>query len=519
MDANELLQQKSPEELCSIIKQLQSNLSSQEAQIKSRDQEITKLRHQLNEALRQRFGRKSEKLHPNQMSLFDEANEPENKEEIEQADESITVAAHKRRKKPGKGPLPKNLPRVTCIHDLPEGEKVCGCGCTLSKIGEQVSEQLDIIPAKVQVLQHVRYKYACKSCEGNLKTAKVWHPIPRSIASAGLLAHVATSKFCDHQPLYRQEKIFQRMGVDIPRNTLSHWMIKAGDLLKPLYKLLVHQLILYDVAYADETRVQVLDEPGRAAQSKSYMWCFIGGPPDKRSVVYHYNPSRGHQVILDMLDGFGGYLHCDGFSGYDTFAKVNSKVSLIGCWMHCRRKFYEVAQSSKKQGLAAHALKQIAKLYQLEKDMKAQSLHHEQVKEQRQRYAKPILDDLKAWLDEHSLSIPPKSPLGEAFGYAFNQWQKLNRYLDDGRLEMDNGLSERQIKPFVIGRKNWLFNQSVKGVKAAETIYSFIESAKLNGLEPYTYLRALFTHMPKVTTEAELETLLPFNITADKLIT
>jgi transposase len=473
---------------------------------------IESLRHQLNNALRNRFGQKSEKSNLNQPSLFDEVIQPENTEEITQVESEITVVTHQR-KKTGRKPIAQDLLRVQKIHDLPESEKTCACGCTLSKIGEQTTEQLDFIPAKAQVIQHVRYKYACKTCDETIKTAKgPNHPIPKSIASPGLLAHIAVSKFCDHLPLYRMEDVLQRMGVDIARNTLSHWMIKISEVLLPIYKLLQYQITTYDIAYGDETPVQVLKEPDRPPESKSYMWCFIGGPPEKRSIVYHYDIRRSHLVPLQMLEDFKGWLHCDGHSAYDTYAKVKQDVILLGCWMHARRKFYDVAKTIKTEGLAHKAVKKIGKLYHIESELKQQGALTETIYEYRQQHAKPVLKEFKQWLDENSLHIRPKSPLGEAFGYALNQWGKLTRYIDDGRLEMDNGESERKIKPFVIGRKNWLFCHSVAGAKAAEIIYSIIETAKHHHVEPYSYLRYVLTQLPYATTEADVEALLPFNV-------
>jgi transposase len=512
MNALENLHNKTPEELAEIVRQLHGALNARDKTIHECHQVIESLRHQLNNALRHRFGRKSEKDNPNQPSLFDEITIPNNPEEVAQADSEITVAAHQR-KKPGRKPIPQDLPRVQQIHDLAEAEKICACGCALTKIGDETTEQLDFIPARVQVIQHVRYKYACKACEETIKTAKgPKHPIPKSIASPGLLAHIAVSKFCDHLPLYRQESILQRMGVDIARNTLSHWMIKISELLLPLYKLLQHTLTLYDIAYADETPVQVLKEGDRPPESQSYMWCFIGGPPEKRSIIYHYDVSRAHAVIVQMLEDYQGWLHCDGFSAYDTFAKAISGITLLGCWMHCRRKFYNVAKSIKTEGLAHKAVKKIAKLYRIEEELKLRNASAEEVYQYRQQYSKPLLNEFKQWLDDNSIHIRPKSPLGDAFGYALNQWRKLKRYIDDGRLEMDNGLSERKIKPFVIGRKNWLFCDSVAGAQAAEIIYSIIETAKHHKVEPYSYLRYVLTQLPNISTEKELDALLPFNI-------
>jgi transposase len=512
MEAIDDLHAKTPEEIHSLFLQFQKQLLEKDKVLAQRDQTIESLRYQLNNALRHRFGKKSEKGNPNQQSLFDEVTQPDNTEEITQAEKEITVGPYQR-KKAGRKPITPDLPRVQEIHDIPESEKICACGCTLTKIDEEITEQLDFIPARAQVIQHVHCKYACKACEETIKTAKgPKHPIPRSIASPGLLAHIAVSKYCDHLPLYRMEGILQRMGVDIARNTLSHWMIKVSELLLPIYKLLHYNIVTYDIGYADETPVQVLKEPNRAAESKSYMWVFIGGPPEKRSIIYHYNISRSHTVPLQILDDFKGWLHCDGHSAYDTYAKVNPAVILLGCWMHCRRKFYDVAKSIKTEGLAHKAVKKIAKLYRIEDEIKQKCLSPQAVYEYRQQHAKPLLIEFKQWLDDNVHHIRPKSPLGDAFGYALNQWDKLTRYLKDGRLEMDNGESERKIKPFVMGRKAWLFCDSVAGAKAAEIIYSVIETVKYHKLEPYSYLRYVLTRLPYITTENELEALLPFKI-------
>lgn len=331
------LAEKSKEELLEII-------ASQECTIES-------LRHQLNNALRHRFAKKSEKYPElaSQLSLFDEVSAPDNVEEIVKADEVISIPAHQR-KKPGRKPLPKDLPRVQKYYDLEEQEKICSCGSSLEKIGEEKSEQLDIIPAKIQVIEHIKIKYACKACEECMKTAAgPKHPIPKSIASPGLLAHVIVSKYKDHLPLYRQEDIFNRLGVDIPRNTLAHWMIKTAQLLEPLYKLGQHEITQADIAYADETRLQVLKEKDRPPDAQSFMWTFIGGEQAKRFILYHYNPSRSHAVIENILDDFNGFLHADGFSAYDTYARARA-VKLVGCWMHCRRKFYEITKTIKSEG-------------------------------------------------------------------------------------------------------------------------------------------------------------------------
>ena len=499
-----------------LLKEKEKLLAEKEKELALLYEENQKLRYRLNQLLQDKFGAKSEKDKNPEEEAFDEVTLPDNVEEIELAEKEISVAAHTR--KVGRKPLPKHLPRIQQIYDLTEAEKLCACGYSLTKIGEEISEQFDIIPAKAQVIQHVKYKYACKHCEETIKTALgPKSPIPKSIASPGLLAHIAVSKFKDHLPLYRQENIFRRMGVDIARNTSSLWMIKAAEVLKPLYKLGHDIIINYDIAYADETRVQVLKEPGRKAEDKSYMWCFIGGSPEQRFVLYHYNVSRAHTVIEDILEGFSGYLHCDGFGGYDAYA-LDHPATLLGCWMHCRRGFFEVTRHTKSKGLADVAVKQIAKLYRIEEEMKNKKFNFKERYDYRQQHSQPLLLEFKSFLDDNFNKVLPKSPLGKAFIYAVNQWPKLMIFLKDGRLEMDNGLSERKIKPFVMGRKAWLFCNSIAGVRGAEILFSLIGTCDLHGIEPYAYLKCVLTEIPYAKTMAELERLLPFNIEPQKLV-
>ncbi len=513
MQTQNNLQEKTKEELINMVNSLVDCVDVYTSKLQQRDTFIKTLEQALALSKQRHYGRGSEKNLSGaiQGNLFDEVVIPTNTAEITTADETITVPGYQR-KKPGRKPLPKDLPRVQQIHDLPEDQKTCHCGCQLSKIGQEKSEQLEIIPAKVRVIEHIKLKYACKACEETIKTASMpKQPIPKSIASPGLLAHVLVAKFKDHLPLYRQENIFQRMGVDIARNTLAHWVIKSSDVLLPLYQLLQSNIIDHDIAYADETRVQVLKEAGRAPESQSYMWCFLGGSADKRSIIYHYDPGRAHTVIEDILNNFSGYLHCDGFSAYDCYA-VDHDVKLAGCWMHARRRFAQIVKMTKSEGLAHKAVAMIATLYRIEKYMKSQGYNTKQIYQHRKKQAKPLLDKFKQWLDTNQSTVLPKSPIGQAINYCLNQWDKLTRYLEDGRLEIDNGASERAIKPFVIGRKNWLFSHSVAGVKAAQVIYSLMQTCQAHNIEPYAYLRHVLTHLPNFSTQSEQQALLPFNI-------
>jgi len=479
--------------------------------------QVLTLTEQLNLALARRYAASSEKLSPDQISLFDEA-ELDGAANLDATSDAstevveITVAAHQRKKR-GRKPLPDHLPRVDVIHELAEDERYCDHdGKLLTEIGEVISEQLDIIPAKIQVTRHIRKKYAC-DCGQCIKTAPMpAQPIPKSMASPGLLAHITVSKYQDALPLYRQETILQRIGVDIPRATMANWMIKAGGLVQPLINLMQDRLLGHDIIQMDETTVQVLKESGKRAQSKSYLWLQRGGPPEQPVVLYHYDPGRGAGVAKRLLAGFKGYLQTDGYDGYNAVVASNDLVH-VGCMAHARRRFHDAVKAqgkTKKRGKAHRGLSLIQKLYRVEKQARKRT--PEKRYEHRQRHAKPVLDEMRTWLNQTLPQVPPTSATGKALHYLHNEWHKLIRYLDDGRLEIDNNAAENAIRPFVIGRKNWLFSDSVKGVTASANLYSIIETAKANGLEPYAYLRYLFTELPKAETVDAIEALLPGNL-------
>lgn len=516
------LQHKTKEELVAFVAEQSikmneqaSKIAAQQAEIDQQAIRIQTLHNQLGVALNARFGRKSEKQTVSGMDdMFDEAVVPVDQvEQIKKDDEALTVASYQRTKKAGgRKPLPTTLPRRQIIHDVSDAEKICTCGCTLTCIDEVKSEQLEIIPAVVTVIEHVRLKYACKACELTIKTAPVAkQPIPKSIATPSLLAHIAVSKFDDHLPLYRLEEIFNRHGVDVSRMTLSSWMIRCGELVQPLINLLQDHINNYDIAYADETPVQVLQQKVMSPIKKSYMWLFTGGPPEKRCYLYHYEPSRASHVPAMILDSFKGYLHCDAYSGYLPLF-VTRPIIGVGCLAHIRRKFVDITKTVKTKGLAHEAVAMIAQLYKLEKEMKEKELDKEACYACRQEHAVPLLNQLHAWLIEKSQQVPPKSPIGQAIQYALNRWIYLLNYLKDGRLEIDNNRSERGIKPFVIGRKNWLFFGNYKGAKAAAHLFSLIESAKANGLNPFDYLKEIFEKLPHCQTVEDFEALLPFKI-------
>lgn len=495
---------------------LKAFILEQQEQLARKDTQITTLREQLNLLIAKRFGPSSEKGDKQQLGLFNEAETALDAEEVKSEDvETLTVPSHTRNK-PGRKPLPDYIERVEVLHDLPEEEKVCPHdGTPLERIGEEVSEQLDVIPAKVQVLRHVRPKYACPCCREGIKTAPLPpQPIPRSIASPGLLAHVATAKYVDALPLYRQEDILQRAGIELPRATLAGWMMKLGERVLPLVNLLRDRVLDYGVVQMDETTVQVLKEKDKAPSSKSYMWVQRGGPPDRPVLLFDYDPSRSGTVPVRLLEGYRGYLQCDGYEGYGAVGRREG-ITLVGCWAHARRKFDEAikAQGKKgkaKAGRATRGLAFIQKLYRIEKQ--AGSASPEERGALRQAQAVPLLQELRDWLDASLTEVPPQSAVGKALHYLDGQWEKLVRYVEDGRLPIDNNAAERAIRPFVIGRNNWLFSDTVKGAEASSRLYSLILTAKANGHEPYRYLRHVFKELPAATTIEDFETLLPFNI-------
>ncbi len=492
------------------------------------------LQHQLNVLSAKLYARSSEKRKhwaDGLPSLFDEAefvvaNTPDEEEAPHEKEVTTSNEQSKpKKKKPGRKPLPEALPRVDVVHDLPESERVCALdGSALVEIGREFSEQLDIIPAKVQVIRHVQIKYGCPHCHQGVKT-KPMPPriIPKALATAAMLATVVVAKYADGLPLYRQSGILVRAGIDLPRSTLANWMIKAGQAVQPLINLLRDHLLDHDILQMDETTVQVLKEPGRSATSNSYMWVQKGGPMHQPIILFDYNASRAGTVPQELLLGFKGYLQTDGYTGYYSVAS-HPDITHVGCMAHARRKFDEAVKALgtggwKKTGKAGEALALIGKLYAIEKDLREKKATSETRYKTRQSHAKPILDKMKSWADATIPTIPPKTPLGAALGYLLDHWPRLTRYLDDGRLEIDNNAVENAIRPFVIGRKGWLFSDSVRGVKSSANLYSLIETAKANELEPFAYLRHLFTRLPSATTVDDYENLLPWNVNKATLST
>jgi len=504
---------------------LQEIIGKRDKTIYHQEQRINQLEELIRLQKHRQFGASSEKS-SDQGELFDEAEDliytDENEEE--QSDESDIqaelTAAQTPTKKSGRKPLPAELPRLRIEHDLPESERTCTCGCQLIQIGEECSEQLDIIPAKIQVLVHVRKKYVCKQCEETIKLSPLpLQPIPKSMASPGLLAYIATAKYQDGLPLYRQETIFKRMDIELGRNTQARWMIKSGEVLQPLWNLLEDQLLSGPYIHGDETPVQVLKEPDKTAQSRSYMWVRVSGLPDKKVILFDYAPGRGGDIAKQLFADYKGYLQTDDYAGYNAVCADN-EISQLGCWAHARRKFIEAQKAIKtpkgqkaKNGKADVVLNLIGKLYGIERTIKDKTV--EERHQIRQRKSLPVLEKLRSWLDKTLEHVLPKGLLGKAVGYLNKNWSKLNLYTQAGYLNIDNNPAENAIRPFVIGRKNWLFSDTPKGAKASAMLYSIIETAKANNIEPFKYLSHVFKMLPAAKNLEDIEALLPWNV--DKL--
>lgn len=469
-------------------------------------EEVDRLKELVKLLQYRKFAKKTEKSDDKQLELFDEPSQ-EAEQETQQAKET-TIKEHTRKKVNRK--LPKNLPREKIYYDLEDSEKNCICGHKLNKFGEDSYEQLEYIPAQLKIIEHIKAKYSCKNCYECVKTAKMpKQPIPKSIASPGLLSQVITSKYVDHLPLYRQEKIYQRIGIELPRATFCNWIFKCSELLKPLYDLLISELISSKYVQADETIVNVLSEKNR---SNNYMWVFKTGKEENPIVIYKYDLSRSSDVASKFLKDFSGYLQTDGFSGYNQL-KIKENITSVGCFAHSRRKFFEITKITKKTGSAHMAVNFIDKLYQIEREIKKLNMSYEEVYNQRQKKSKSILDKFKAWLDKTASRVPPKSALSKAINYTLNQWNSLANYCLNGMLDIDNNAVERAIKPFTVGRKNWLFQGNTNGAEASAILYSLVQTCILNNVEPYAYFKKVLSTMPEinVNNREALIKLLPSN--------
>ena len=433
----------------------------------------------------------------------------------------VTVKAYERKRQSGNvlDVVPEGTPAEVVEHRLPENERICSaCGSEMVEIGKEVRRSLMMKPAEFWVREDVYYTYACKNCEQEtgeaniVKAAKEPALLPGSFASAEAVAHIMTQKFVMYSPLYRLQQEFERQGLKLSRQTMANWLLNTSEKwLRPVYDTLREQLCREPVLHADETTLQVLKEPGRSSTSKSYMWLYRTSGCTKQAIVlYEYQPTRKAEHAEYFLQGFSGWLHADGYQGYH---KLPGNIRVVGCWAHARRKFDEALQTlpkeMQKDAPAAIGECYCSRLFKLEQAFA--ELTPEERYEKRLEQAKPVLDALLSWANEMQAKTAPKSALGRAIHYLLEQWPYLTRYLEDGRLELSNNRAERSIKPFVMGRKNWLFANTPGGAQASSVIYSLIETAKENGLDPYRYLLWLLQNAPGLseTDEAWAEKLLP----------
>ncbi len=474
------------------------------------------------------FGASSEQLSA-QSRLFDEAEalaqaSTEAQDAAPIAAEEFTPDAptHTTSVKPARGkraPLAADLTRVDVIHDVPESDRTCPCGTPMVEIGQDVSEQLDIVPMQVRVLRHIRKRYGCPTSEHAPVTAALpAQPLPKSNASADFLAMLLAVKFVDGLPLARFENVLARHHAPVPRQTLARWVIGSSGVLQPLHNLMRDILLDGSLLHMDETVVQVLKEKDKAPTSNSYMWVQTGGPPDKPVVLYDYDPSRSATVPTRLLEGFTGYLMTDGYDGYNAIERTDG-IERLACWAHVRRRFVEAVrvQPKGKHGKADEAVSLIGKLYRIEREYKEATLEDRHLA--RQSASVPVLAELHAWMLKHAPLVTPRSALGTALAYMGNLWPQLNRYTERGDLPIDNNRCENAIRPFVIGRKAWLFSDTPAGAHASAVIYSLVQTAKANGLEPYTWLRRVLRDLPAAKTVEAVEALLPWNLRVTDLVT
>lgn len=451
------------------------------------------------------FGRSSEKstLAEGQISIFNEAESEFKPECVEPTVGEIT---YKRKKRKGhKDEILKDLPIETIEYELIDEELNCECGGKLHKMTKEIRRELNVVPPVFTVIEHVRNIYSCRDCEkngikANIKRANMPEPaLPKSIASSSVIAHVMNEKYVKAVPLYRQEQELHRMGIEISRQTMSNWCIQASERwLKPLYDRMREHLLEKDILHADETTLQVLKEPGRNASSTSYMWLYRTGKYDTPIVLYEYQTTRARKHPEKFLTGFNGYLLTDGLESYTSLKGIIN----VGCIAHARRLFVDAQKAlppkdnNSKETVTEEGLNFFNELYKIERLL--HDVTPEKRYEERMKLSKPILNKLKEWIKYYTPRVAPSTLLGKAIKYTKNQWDKIERFLLDGRLEVDNNRAERAIKPFVIGRKNFLFCNTQNGATQSATIYSLIETAKENGLNPFEYLKYLFDELPNV---------------------
>jgi transposase len=513
-----------------VIGQHEAVIASQHDTIEKQLKKMAGMELQLARLLRRRYGPQQERIDPNQLTLFTDEEIVELAKELEQgAKDSVSTddgrqdetppteassTAKPKSKGHGRRPIPPEIPRVIVPHVLGEHEheheheRVCECcGRLKDKISTQVSVQLEYVPAQLKAIQHEQDIYGCVICEGNIVAApKPAQPIDKGLPGPGLLAHLILSKYGDYQPLYRLEDILSRSGIIIRRSTLCGWVASMADLLKPLYDLMCQRVLNSHVIHTDDTGIKMLSE-GQCRNCT--FWTYVGDKTNPFS-VYEFSLAREGKEPSRFLERFKGFLQADAFTGYDQVYS-RGKVIEVACMAHCRRYWWEAIQTDSRR--AHEALGYIARLYQLETQFEKALLTGDALKAARQQHAVPIQTEFEAWLKREQSNVLPKSAIGQAFTYTLNQWQALCRYTEDGALEIDNNLAERMVKIPAMGRGNWLFVGSEMGGHRAAILMSIVASAKYCHVEPWAWLNAVLTELPrrlaKATGPPDLSDLLP----------
>lgn len=489
--------------LMNEVTHLRGDVQDKDRELIYRQTKIDQLTHEMAMLKRYQFGRRSEQLDSTQASLLDEMIDGDSaaiEDELAQLrarGESLVEVAQK----PKRMPLPEHLPR-TVIHHEPDNTQ-CGCGCAMKRIGEDVAEKLDYIPGVFTVERHVRGKWVCSTCETLVQAPVPAQIIDKGIPTAGLLAQVLVAKYADHLPLYRQENIFGRAGLALPRSTLGQWVGVCGVRLQPLVDALREELLTQGVLHADETPIQVLD-PGKKKTHRAYLWAYCPSTyANMRGVVYDFAPSRAGEHARTFLADWQGKLVCDDYSGYK--ASFGAGVTEIGCMAHARRKFHELHVNHQSQ-LAEQALVLIGALYDVERE--ASSVSSDERHALRQQKARPIVQTLHDWMIGHRQKVPEGSAIAKALDYSLKRWVALTRYLEDGNVPIDNNWVENQIRPWAVGRSNWLFAGSLRAGQRAAAVMSLVRSAQLNGHDPYAYMKDVLSRLP-TQRHSEIAELLP----------
>jgi transposase len=486
-----------------LLSAREAQLASREEELKHKQLKIEQLTHEMATLKRWRYARRSEQLDAVQRSLLDES--------IDADLEAIGLEIEALKAKPSSVPksqprrvaLPAQFPRREIRHE-PEHTQ-CSCGCSLERIGEDVSEKLDYTPGVFEVERHIRGKWVCRRCERLIQAPVPAQVIDKGIPTAGLLAQVLIAKYLDHAPLYRQEGIFERAGLALPRSTLAQWVGACGLRLQPLSDALKAALLTRTVLHADETPVPML-KPGLGRTHRAYLWSYSSSEYDELpAVVYDFADSRSGLHAREFLGSWSGKLVCDDYSGYK--ALFERGVIEIGCMAHARRKFHDL-YANYRSDIAEEALRLFAALYEIEREAREQKLDSDGRRLLRQQRAKPIAEALRQWLVRQRGQVPDGSATAKAIEYSLGRWAALVRYLDDGHLPIDNNHIENRIRPVALGRSNWLFAGSLRAGQRAAVVMSLIQSAKLNGHDPYRYLKDVLERLP-IQSASRLEELLP----------